>query len=103
MKSGNQLRIQMPMSAKNTIRQAAATLGTTPARFVVQAALDQAQRVIEQERVIRLSTADARFLCDLLDNPPPPNARLRKALADYRERARDPEHSSFDFTLRPAR
>lgn len=41
----------------------------------------------KRERVIRLSSDDAAFLVNLLEKPPPPNARLRKALQTYKRRA----------------
>jgi uncharacterized protein (DUF1778 family) len=69
----------VPQNVQDTLQQAADLLEATLNQFVVQAALREAQRVIERERVIHLSSNDAAFLLNLLEAPPVPNARLRKA------------------------
>jgi uncharacterized protein (DUF1778 family) len=92
---------RVPQNVQDTLQQAADLLGATLNQFVVQAALTEAQRVIERERVIHLSSNDAAFLLNLLEAPPAPNARLRKALQDYKSRTRDAEHSTFKWTPQP--
>jgi len=89
---------RVPQNVQDTLQQAADLLGATLNQFVVQAALTEAQRVIERERVIHLSSNDAVFLLNLLEAPPAPNARLRKALQDYKSRTLDAEHSIFKWT-----
>lgn len=71
-------------------------------QFVVQAALSEARRVIERDRVIHLSSTDAAFLMTLLEKPPAPNARLRKAFQGHKKK-RDAEDSSFNWSPRPKR
>jgi uncharacterized protein (DUF1778 family) len=46
---------------------------------VVQAALKEAHRVLEDEHVIILSQQDADKVFSLIENPPAPNARLKVA------------------------
>jgi len=92
---------RVPQNVQDTLQQAADLLGATLNQFVVQAALTEAQRVIERERVIHLSSNDAAFLLNLLEAPPVPNARLRKALQNYKSRALDAEHSTFEWTPQP--
>jgi hypothetical protein len=70
-------------------------------QFVVQAALSEARRIIERGRMIHLSSVDAAFLLSLLEKPPAPNARLRKAFQAYKKRTL--KHSTFSWTPRPAR
>ena len=94
---------RVPQNVQDTLQQAAELLGATLNQFVVQAALSEARRVIERDRVIHLSGTDAAFLMNLLEKPPAPNARLRKALQSYRKRTLDAEHSSFNWTPRPKR
>lgn len=67
----------------------------------VQAALSEARRVIERDRVIQLSSTDAAFLMTLLEKTPTPNARLRKAFQAYKKKAIDAEDSTFNRTPRP--
>ena len=91
---------RVPQNVQDTLQQAADLLGATLNQFVVQAALNEAQRVIERGRVIHLSGNDAAFLLNLLENPPAPNARLRRALQNYKGRKADAEHSTFTWEPR---
>jgi uncharacterized protein (DUF1778 family) len=92
---------RVPQNVQDTLQQAADLLGATLNQFVVQAALTEAQRVIERERVIHLSSNDAAFLLNLLETPPAPNARLRKALQNYKSRTLDADHSTFKWASQP--
>jgi len=65
--------------------RAAELSGATVNQFLVQAALKEAQTVIEREDVIRLSPRDWNWLLELVENPKAPNARLKAALARYHE------------------
>ena len=94
---------RVPQSVQDTLQQAAELQGATLNEFVVQAALSEARRVIERDRMIHLSGNDAAFLMNLLEHPPAPNAGLRKALQAYKMRTLDAEHSSFDWSPRPKR
>jgi uncharacterized protein (DUF1778 family) len=84
--SKNRTRIatSVPAHVQTKLEQAAAWRGTTVSSFVVEAALKEAEQVIEKERLIRLTTDDAERLIALLDAPPMPNAALRKAAADHK-------------------
>jgi uncharacterized protein (DUF1778 family) len=94
---------RVPQDIQDTLEQAAELLGATLNQFVVQAALTEARRVIQRDRVIHLSSVDAAFLLNLLEKPPAPNARLRKAFRSYKKRTLDAEHSTFSWAPRPAR
>lgn len=78
---------------------AASLVGATVNQFVVQSALREAERIIEQERVIRLTADDARQFLDALDNPLPPNDALLSALTDHAAR-RDDQTGSLGWTPR---
>jgi uncharacterized protein (DUF1778 family) len=92
---------RVPQDVQDTLEQAAELQGATLNQFVVQAALSEARRVIERDRVIHLTSVDAAFLLNLLEKPPAPNARLRKAFRAYKKRTLDAEHSTFNWTPRP--
>ena len=94
---------RVPQNVQDTLEQAAELLGATLNQFVVQAALSEARRVIERDRVIHLSSTDAAFLMRLLETPPAPNARLRKAFQTYKKRTLGAEHSTFNWAPRPKR
>lgn len=68
---------------KHTIEQAATLSGATVNQFVIQAALKEAQQILEQERSILLSYQDADQIFSLLENPPSPNEKLKAAAAKY--------------------
>jgi uncharacterized protein (DUF1778 family) len=92
---------RVPQDVQDTLEQAAELQGATLNQFVVQAALSEARRIIERDRVIRLTSVDAAFLLNLLEKPPAPNARLRKAFQAYKKRTLDAEHSTLNWTPRP--
>jgi uncharacterized protein (DUF1778 family) len=71
---------------KETLIAAADLTGATLNQFLVQAALEKAETIIEKDRLILLSKKDAAFFFDVLENPPEPNARLTKAVKNYRAR-----------------
>ena len=93
---------RVPLRVQETLELAASLVGSTVNQFVVQSALREAERVIEQEQVIRLSERDARAFLDAIDNPPPPNAKLLAALADYAAR-RDDQTGTIDWSPQPKR
>jgi uncharacterized protein (DUF1778 family) len=66
-----------------TLNEAADLTGTTINNFVVQAALKEAQRVIDREKTINVSRSDAAMLLNLLDNPPAPNSALTRAFERF--------------------
>ncbi|MBJ6725324.1 type II toxin-antitoxin system TacA family antitoxin [Geomesophilobacter sediminis] len=72
--------IPLPVDVYERISAAAAALGTTLNEFVVSAAIEKADAVLDQETVIRLDGASSKILFDLLDNPPEPNDYMKAAL-----------------------
>ncbi|MBI3466136.1 MAG: DUF1778 domain-containing protein [Planctomycetes bacterium] len=82
-KNRSPIATSVPAHVQTKLEQAAAWRGTTVSSFVIEAALREAEQVIERERLIRLTAEDAARLVSLLDGPPAPNAALRKAAADH--------------------
>ena len=66
---------------KATLVRAAALRNTDLTDFVLQPALREAKAVIEEAERIVLSKRDSLAVLNILENPPAPNARLRKAIA----------------------
>lgn len=81
----DRIAARVPREVYQTLRRAAELSGATVNQFLVQAALKEAQAVIEREDMIRLSPRDWDWLLPLLDKPPTPNARLRAAQARHRK------------------
>jgi uncharacterized protein (DUF1778 family) len=80
----SRISARVPTGVQARLLEAAELVGATVNQFVLQAALREADRVIEHERVIAPSARDAKMILDLLDKPRAPNAKLRAALKRYR-------------------
>ncbi len=75
-------------------------VGATVNQFVVQTALREEERILEQERVIRLSMQDTLLFLNSLDTPLPPNAALIAALQDYTA-SRNDQTGTIGWTPQP--
>lgn len=62
---------------------AADLVGATLNQFVVQAALEKADKVIESESVIALTRRESLRLLEMIENPPPRNERFLQARERY--------------------
>jgi uncharacterized protein (DUF1778 family) len=88
-KSGARLDFRLPSSAKEIIEQAAVVSGQTVSDFAVTTLVKSAQEVLERQKLRQLSDRDREIFLQLLDQPPRPNAALRRAAARYKkQRAR---------------
>lgn len=74
---------RIPTDMRAILEKAAELSGSTVNQFIVQAAYQEAQRIVERETVIRLSQRDASKVLALLDAPPKPNRRLKDAAAAF--------------------
>ncbi len=83
-KKDDRVTTRIPRNVKNTLEQAANITGATLNQFIVQAALKEAQQILEAERVINLSEKDAETVFSLLENPPEPNENLKQAAEKHR-------------------
>lgn len=88
---------RVPHDVYETLCRAAELTGATVNQFLVQAALKEAQEVIEREEVIRLSPRDWNWLLDLMENPPEPNAQLTAALKRYQQARQDDAATAFNW------
>lgn len=75
------MNLRVRPEQKAALVRAAALRNTDLTDFVLQPALREAKRVIEEAERITLSQRDSLMVLKLLEKPPAPNARLRKALA----------------------
>ena len=75
----SRLNCRLSGEAKSLIEKAASLSNQTMTDFAVSTLIARAEEIVERHHNIRLSAeASARFL-DLLENPPKPNAALKKA------------------------
>lgn len=91
---------RVPAEVQKTLELAASMVGATVNQFVVQSALREAERIIEQERVIRLSARDAEAFLHAIDAPMPPNEALGTAIQDYSAK-RDDQTGTLNWAPRP--
>jgi len=71
---------RMPTAVYERLVEAANAVGATLNQFLVQSALEKADKILENERVIRLTGKAAQRVFGLIDYPPAPNAALKGAL-----------------------
>ncbi len=79
------LQVRLDAHAKNVLQRAAGYRRKALSQFVLGAALEEDERVIQKNEAVTLSGADWQVFYDALTNPPAPNAALRKASARYRK------------------
>ena len=75
------MNLRITPLAKSKLVRAAALRHTDLTDFVTQAALREADAVIEASEVVTLSARDSLRVLNLLENPPAPNDKLRAAIA----------------------
>ena len=80
---------RVPAGVQQTLETAANMVGATLNQFIVQTALREAERIIEQERVIHLSSRDATQFLAALDRHPRLNKKLVAALNYHKARIDD--------------
>ncbi len=70
---------RVSQDVQQLIQTAAELSGATVSQFLVESAINKANKVISQSQTIRLSMEGAEALFSVLENPPPPNAKLKAA------------------------
>jgi uncharacterized protein (DUF1778 family) len=73
------MNLRLRPEQKATLLRAAALQQTDLTDFVLRPALREAEAIIAAADHQALSARDSRRVLDLLENPPPANARLRAA------------------------
>jgi uncharacterized protein (DUF1778 family) len=77
---------RVPDNIHGLLRRAASLSGATINQFVVQAAVERAKQVVEDENIIRLSNESSQLFFETLETPPAPNDKLLAAARAHRER-----------------
>ncbi len=81
--TGKRLTTRMTDHVLDKLQVAADLVGATLNQFVVQAALEKADKVIESESTIALSRRESLRLLAMMDSPPPRNEKFLQAQARY--------------------
>jgi len=78
------LSFRLRAEHKDLIEQAALTVGQSVSAFAVSTLVTEAERLVERSKNIKLSKRDSEMLLEMLDNPPEPGDRLRRAFARHK-------------------
>ena len=81
------LALRLKPADKAVIMRAVALTQTDMTSFILRTVLDEAQAVIDKHERLKLSKRDSLLVMELLENPPPANAKLRKAARSLLERS----------------
>ncbi len=77
--------IRATSKIKHTLMQAAELSGVSVSQFLLIAACEKAENIIQTQENLRLTNLERDRLLKLLENPPKPNAKLKKAMQAYLE------------------
>ncbi len=97
--SRGRITARVPQNVIEVLETAATLVGSTLNQFVTQAAVEKAEKIIENERIIKMSAASAEWFFDLIDNPPPPSPALADAFKRYHARKAVNAGSSSAFDV----
>lgn len=87
--SGKRLTTRITDHVQEKLQAAADLVGATLNQFVVQAALEKAEKVIESESTIVLTRRESLRLLEMIENPPPRNEKFLHAQARYQRLKND--------------
>lgn len=79
----DRINLRLSRIAKRKLERAAAYSDKTLTDFVIDVALQRADAIVRKNDVITLTPAEWERFQDVLLNPPEPNKRLKKALAEH--------------------
>jgi uncharacterized protein (DUF1778 family) len=77
--NNSRVSLRIPAEDKALLVRAVALQQTTLTDFVIRHAVEAARTLIDQAERVTLSERDSLRVLELLENPPPPNAKLIKA------------------------
>ena len=75
------MSLRIDHETRSLIERAASILGQNKTEFMLTSARDRATEVLLSQTFFRLPSADWNAFVGALDNPPPPNAKLKALLA----------------------
>lgn len=93
--SGKRITTRVTEHVQETLQTAADIMGATLNQFVVQAALEKAEKVIEDESTIRLTRHASLKILELIENPPARNEKFLSAQERHRRIKADADPTSL--------
>jgi uncharacterized protein (DUF1778 family) len=89
IKERGRITARVPQSIQEKLQAAADSQGATLNQFIVQSALEKAEKIIDRQTTISLTQRDATTLLAMLENPSQPNAALLRAFERYKNKVKD--------------
>jgi uncharacterized protein (DUF1778 family) len=83
MQKSTRLTTRITGHVQMKLQEAADLVGATLNQFVVQAAIEKADKVIESETLMVLSKRESLRLFEMIENPPPRNEKFLQAQVRY--------------------
>lgn len=101
--SRSSITVRVSTNVADILAPAASMVGETLNQFVIQAALEKAEKILENKRIPQISESTAVRFFDLLDKPPAPSQNLVDTLNRHyaRKTSNKGSNSSFEFNLQP--
>ena len=87
--TGKRLTTRITDHVQEKLQVAADLVGATLNQFVVQAALEKAEKVIESESTIVMTRRESLRLLEMIESPPPRNEQFLQAEARYQRMKND--------------
>lgn len=84
----SRLNFRLPGEVKERIETAALVSGLTVTDFAINALVNSAEQVLENQHKRRLSDRDRDIFLKMLDKPPAPNDALRGVVKEHRRRVK---------------
>jgi uncharacterized protein (DUF1778 family) len=90
------LSFRIDPELKELIERAAVHTGQTVSSYAISTLVRDARRIIQDQHTTYLSERDWEIFMDLMDNPPPPNEALVRAMQHHRDFVRSHDRADDD-------
>lgn len=75
------INVRSTVDAKNVIEQAANLLGLSMSSFMIQSSFERAKELLKSNHELKVNNTDRDMLMNLLENPRPANAEMKKLMS----------------------
>jgi uncharacterized protein (DUF1778 family) len=79
VKNNSRVALRIRPDDKAVLMRAVTLAQTDLTEFILRTALREARSVIDEHERVKLSRRDSRLVMEVLESPPAPNAKLRRA------------------------
>ena len=84
-KKDDTLKVRMDSTTLDLLERASTYVDLNKSKFIRQSIREKAAAIIAEHEKTRFTEEDWRMFFDMLDNPPEPTDRMKKAVRKYRE------------------